>query len=91
LPLSDKERIVAASLKPGANGFSPTESRSNRKLKPLPPDPARHQNLTIARLVASGLTGFVENSVEVSSIIRSVRLPAFDRSRHKPFAWPQSR
>jgi len=27
---------------------SPTESRSTRTLKPLPPDPARHQHLTIA-------------------------------------------
>jgi len=27
---------------------SPTESRSDRKLKPLPPDPLRYQHLTIA-------------------------------------------
>jgi hypothetical protein len=35
------------------------ESRPNRKLKPLPPDPARHQHLTIApaRPVEAHATG----------------------------------
>ena len=41
---------------------SPTESRSsNRKLKPLPPDPFRHQNLAIARTRSGGLSDNVSS------------------------------
>jgi hypothetical protein len=47
--------------------------------------------LLVAELVARGLGGLVESSVDVPSIIRKVRLPSFEWSRHEPFAWPQSR
>jgi hypothetical protein len=46
--------------------------------------------LFVAELIARGLRGFVESSVDVPSITRSVRLPSFEWSRHEPFAWPRS-
>ena len=53
--------------------------------------PSGSGRLLVAELVARGLGGFVQNSVEVPSIVRSVRLPTFERSVHEPFAWPRGR
>jgi hypothetical protein len=56
----------------------------NRRL----PDGSRR--LLVAELVARGLGGFVKDSVDVPSIVSRVRLPTFERSVHRPFAWPKS-
>lgn len=53
--------------------------------------PSGSGRLLVAELVARGLRGFVENSVEVPSIVSSLRLPAFERCVNEPFAWPRLR
>jgi hypothetical protein len=53
--------------------------------------PAEAERLLVAELVARGLRGFVENSVEAVRITRDLRLPAFRFDRHDPYAWPRSR
>ena len=47
--------------------------------------------LVVAELVARGLACFFENWVEVPSIVRSVRLPTFERTPQEPYAWPRGR
>ena len=47
--------------------------------------------LVVAELVARGLPCFSENWVEVPSIVKSVRLPTFDRTPQEPYAWPRQR
>lgn len=47
--------------------------------------------LLAAELVARGPEGFVQNAIEMPRITTSVRLPAFHRSVHEPYAWPRSR
>jgi hypothetical protein len=46
--------------------------------------------LLVAELVARGLDGFVQNSVNVPRIVRRVQLPAFQYDIHAPYAWPRS-
>jgi hypothetical protein len=46
--------------------------------------------LLVAELVARGLDGFVQNSVDVPRIVRRVQLPAFEYDIHAPYAWPPS-
>jgi hypothetical protein len=41
-------------------------------------------------LMARGLDGFIENSVNVPRIVRRVQLPAFEYDIHAPYAWPRS-
>ena len=53
--------------------------------------PRDAERLLVAELVARGLRGFVENSVEAVRITRELRLPAFRFDRHDPYAWPRSR
>jgi hypothetical protein len=53
--------------------------------------PAEAERLLVAELVARGLRGFVENSVEAVRITRDLRLPAFRFDQHDPYAWPRSR
>ena len=57
----------------------------NRKL------PSGSGPLVVAELVARGLPCFAENWVEVPSIVKSVRLPTFDRTPQEPYAWPRQR
>jgi hypothetical protein len=52
--------------------------------------PSGAERLLVAELVARGLRGFVENSVDVTRITNQVRLPAFRYSQFEPFAWPRS-
>lgn len=52
--------------------------------------PADADRLLVAELVARGLRGFVEHSVEAVRIIRELRLPAFQFDRHNPYTWPRS-
>jgi hypothetical protein len=51
--------------------------------------PAEAVRLLVAELVARGLRGFVENSVEAVRITRDLRLPAFRFDQHDPYAWPR--
>ena len=53
--------------------------------------PSRAGPLVVAELVARGLPCFAENWVEVPSIVRSVRLPTFERTPQEPYAWPRQR
>lgn len=53
--------------------------------------PSRAGPLVVAELVARGLPCFFENWVQVPSIVRSVRLPAFERTPQEPYAWPRGR
>jgi hypothetical protein len=46
--------------------------------------------LLVAELVARGLDGFVQNSVNVPRIVRRVQLPAFQYDVHAQYAWPRS-
>jgi hypothetical protein len=46
--------------------------------------------LLVAELVARGLDGFVQNSVNVPRIVRRVQLPVFEYDMHAPYAWPRS-
>jgi hypothetical protein len=46
--------------------------------------------LLVAELVARGLDGFVQNSVDVPRIVRRVQLPAFEYDAHHPYVWPRS-
>jgi hypothetical protein len=46
--------------------------------------------LLVAELLARGLDGFVQNSVNVPRIVRRVQLPAFQYDIHAPYAWPRS-
>jgi hypothetical protein len=46
--------------------------------------------LLVAELVARGLDGLVQNSVDVPRIVRRVQLPAFEYDIHAPYAWPRS-
>jgi hypothetical protein len=55
--------------------------------------PRDAERLLVAELVARGLMGFVENSVEAVRIIRDLRLPAFRFDQHDPSrsaAWKAS-
>jgi hypothetical protein len=47
--------------------------------------------LRVAELVARGLNGFVENSVEAVRINNELRLPAFRFGQLNPYTWPRSR
>jgi hypothetical protein len=53
--------------------------------------PKGAERLLVAELIARGLLGFVDNSVEAARIIRDLRLPAFRFDQHDPYAWPRSR
>jgi len=53
--------------------------------------PRGAERLLVAELVARGLMGFVENSVEAVRIIRDLRLPAFRFDQHDPYSWPRAR
>jgi hypothetical protein len=53
--------------------------------------PTGADRLLVAELVARGLAGFVENSVDVPRITRHLRLPAFRFDQHDPYAWPRER
>jgi len=53
--------------------------------------PSGAERLLVAELVARGLRGFVENSVDVMLITKQLRFPAFKFSQFEPFAWPRSR
>jgi len=44
----------------------------------------------VAKLVARGLDGFVQDSVNIPRIVRRVQLPAFQYDIHAPYAWPRS-
>jgi hypothetical protein len=46
--------------------------------------------LLVAELVARGLDGFVQNSVDIPRIVRRVQLLAFEYDIHAPYAWPRS-
>jgi hypothetical protein len=46
--------------------------------------------LLAAELVARGLPGWVENSVNATRITTMLRLPAFEFDAHHPYEWPQS-
>ena len=46
--------------------------------------------LQVAELVARGLDGFVQDSVNIPRIVRRVQLPAFEYDIHAPYAWPRS-
>ncbi len=50
--------------------------------------PRGAERLLVAELVARGLRGFVENSVEAVRITRDLRLPAFRFDQHDAYAWP---
>lgn len=50
--------------------------------------PADAEHLLVAELVARGLRGFVENSVEAVRITRQLRLPAFRFEQYDPYTWP---
>jgi hypothetical protein len=52
--------------------------------------PRGHEPLLVAELVARGLDGFVQNSVNAPRIVRRVQLPAFEYDIHAPYAWPRS-
>jgi hypothetical protein len=54
------------------------------------PLPRGCEPLLVAELVARGLDGFVQNSVNVPRIVRRVQLPAFEYDIHAPYAWPRS-
>lgn len=50
--------------------------------------PADAERLREAELVARGLTGFVRGVSEVPRLARHVRLPEFQHSGRRPYAWP---
>ena len=50
----------------------------------------RGLRLLSAEYIARGLEGPVVNGTEVPSLVRAVRLPAWEPSVHEPFAWPRS-
>ena len=52
--------------------------------------PAGADQLLGAELVARDLSGYVENFFELPQITNRLRLPAFTRDVHQPFAWPPS-
>jgi hypothetical protein len=52
--------------------------------------PTGAERIRVAELVARNLGGFAKKGVEAPSIVRSVRLPAFQFDRHAAFAWPRS-
>jgi len=52
--------------------------------------PRGYGPLLVAELVARGLDGFVQNSVNVPRIVRRVQLPAFEYDAHHPYIWPRS-
>jgi hypothetical protein len=51
----------------------------------LPDDGSR---VLETELVARNLQGFMNDGVETTSIIRELRIPAWDFEVHQPFAWP---
>jgi hypothetical protein len=53
--------------------------------------PRGAERLLVAELVARGLMGFVNNSVQAIRITQELRLPAFRFDQHDPYAWPRSR
>ena len=53
--------------------------------------PSGAERLLVAELVARGLRGLVENSAEVTLIMRKLRVPAFKFDQFAPYAWPRSR
>jgi hypothetical protein len=53
--------------------------------------PRRLDRLLVSELVACGLMGFVENSVQIPGLTQHLRLPAFVRDPHVPYAWPRGR
>jgi hypothetical protein len=53
--------------------------------------PSSGERLLEAELVARGLSGFVENGVQIPRITHELRLPAFERSQFAPYAWPRPR
>jgi hypothetical protein len=52
--------------------------------------PSGAQRLLVAELVARGLEGFVNNSIQTPRITEELRLPAFEYSPHDRYAWPRS-
>jgi uncharacterized protein YhaN len=52
--------------------------------------PSGAQRLLVAELVARGLEGFVNNSIQTPRIIEELRLPAFEYSPHERYVWPRS-
>jgi len=53
--------------------------------------PREAERLLVAELIARGLMGFVERSVEAVRITTELRVPAFRFDQHDPYAWPRSR
>jgi hypothetical protein len=53
--------------------------------------PAEAERLLVAELVARGLLGFVENSIQTPRITEELRVPTFQFDRTEPYAWPRSR
>ena len=52
--------------------------------------PTGAERLLTAELVARGLTGLRSKGADVPSVVRNVRLPAFEFRQHAPYAWPRS-
>jgi hypothetical protein len=53
--------------------------------------PAKAPRLLVAELVARGLEGFVQNSLQTPRITEELRVPAFQFDRTEPYAWPRAR
>jgi hypothetical protein len=49
------------------------------------------KRLLEAELVARGLPGFFEDGVHTPRIVTDLRVPAWERDPHEPYAWPRSR
>jgi hypothetical protein len=53
--------------------------------------PRGAERLLVAELVARGLRGFVENSIQTPRITEELRVPTFQFDRTEPYAWPRAR
>ncbi len=51
--------------------------------------PEGTERLLFAELIARGLPGWVQNSVEATRITAQLRLPAFEFDAYDPYTWPQ--
>src|SRR3954471_10807588 len=52
--------------------------------------PSGAERLLTAEMLARGLLGFRQRGLDVPSIVRAVRLPAFEFEPNAPFSWPPS-
>jgi hypothetical protein len=53
--------------------------------------PSEGERLLEAELVARRLRGFLENGAHTPRIVTDLRVPAWERDRHEPWAWPRAR